>query len=111
MPKDIYSPREFGEKLALSISKYLPDRDTALRQMAVTGLLSSALSGGRSYIDPGYDEKFDEEGRILSRKRRNPMTSALRSAGIGLGTGALSSLASQIGNNWAKDQGFWRPKT
>jgi hypothetical protein len=111
MAKDINSPREFGEKLAVSLSKYLPDRGTALRQMAVTGLLSSAFSGGRSYLDPGYDETFDEEGRIISRKRRNPMTSALRSAGIGLGMGALSSLASQVGNNWAKDQGFWRPKT
>lgn len=108
--KDIYhafaftpvSPLEFGEKLAFDINQYLPDQETATRQMAVAGLVSAALGGGRSYFDPGYDEKFDDAGNIIYRKRRNPVRSALHSAGLGLGIGALGNLAAQVGNNWAR---------
>lgn len=107
MAKDIYSPHAFGVKVALELSKYLPDSTTAARQMAVAGLLSAAMGGARSYFDPGYDETFDETGKIISRKRRNPTRSALHSAGLGLGIGALGNYAAQVGNNIAKDPTLW----
>lgn len=98
--------RSFGEKLASNPAHYLPDPATAARQMTVAGLLGALVGGTRGYLDPGYDEKFDEAGNIISRKRRDPLRAALRNAGIGLGVGAASNYAAQVGNNWARENLF-----
>lgn len=105
------SAQLFGEKLA-SISPYdlpkifaglfdtkgvarLPADQTALRQALIAAGVGGTLGGVKGYFFPGYEEKLDDEGRVISKKKIKPLVGALQQAGIGAGTGALANYAGQ----------------
>lgn len=88
----------FGEKLALDLR--LPNDYTAARQTAISSLIGALISGGRGYLDPGYDEKLNEHGHVIAKKKRNPWRAAAESALIGAGTGALGSYAAQFAHKY-----------
>jgi hypothetical protein len=87
--KQLYNPENYG------VDVRLPDNMNAARQMAVAAAVGGGLGLGRGLIWPGYHEKFDDNGRVITKKRRAPWLGALEGAAIGAGTSALSSYASQ----------------
>ena len=104
------TPREFGEKVAspswwdgykqhfekmYGIDPRLPHDYKAMRQMLIAATVGGGLGFGRGLIWPGYHEKMDEHGNIVTKKRRNPWLGAAEGALIGAGTSALSNYASQ----------------
>lgn len=73
----------------------LPADTKALRQALISAGVGGSIGGVKGYLFPGYDEKLDEEGRVISKKKIKPWVGALQQAGIGAGTGALANYAGQ----------------
>ena len=73
-----------------------PADQTALRQALISAGVGGTLGGLKGYFYPGYEEKLDDEGRVLSKKKIKPWVGALQQAGIGAGTGALANYAGQV---------------
>jgi len=109
-PEPQLTPRAFGEKLAsvrdiqevfrgLFDNKgavRLPADKAVRRQALIAAAVGGGLGGAKGYLFPGYDEKLDDEGRVISKKRISPIRGALQQAGIGAGTGALANYAGQV---------------
>lgn len=74
----------------------IPADKAALRQLLISAGVGGALGGVKGYFFPGYDEKLDEEGRVISKKKITPWRGALQQAGIGAGTGAAANYAGQL---------------
>lgn len=74
----------------------LPADTKALRQALIAASVGGTLGGVKGYMFPGYDEKLDEEGRVISKKKIKPWVGALQGAGVGAGTGALANYAGQV---------------
>lgn len=74
----------------------LPADQNALRQALIAAGVGGTLGGVKGYLFPGYDEKLDDEGRVISKKKIKPWVGALQQAGIGAGTGALANYAGQV---------------
>lgn len=89
-------PRILGNMTDSAGMARLPADKNALRQALIAATVGGALGGVKGYVYPGYDEKLDEEGRVISKKKIKPWRGALQGAGIGAGTGALANYASQV---------------
>ena len=87
------TPFQFGVKTANKIR--LPHNYEALRNVLISAAVGGALGGGRGLLVPGYDEKFDDAGNVMAKKRIKPWIGALQGAGIGAVTGAASNYAAQ----------------
>lgn len=74
----------------------IPADYKALRQALISAGVGGTIGGVKGYLYPGYDEKLDEEGRVISKKKIKPWVGALQGAGIGAGTGALANYAGQV---------------
>lgn len=74
----------------------LPADYKALRQALISAGVGGTVGGIKGYMFPGYDEKLDDEGRVISKKKIKPWRGALQGAGIGAGTGALANYAGQV---------------
>lgn len=73
----------------------LPGDSRALTQALIAATVGGTIGGAKGYLDPGYTENLDDEGRVLSKKRNTPWRGALLGAGLGAGTGALANYATQ----------------
>jgi hypothetical protein len=74
----------------------IPADTKALRQALIAAGVGGTVGGVKGYLFPGYDEKLDDEGRVISKKKIKPWRGALQGAGIGAGTGALANYAGQV---------------
>lgn len=74
----------------------IPMDTKALRQALISAGVGGTIGGVKGYLYPGYDEKLDDEGRVISKKKVKPWLGALQGAGIGAGTGALANYAGQV---------------
>lgn len=109
-PSPQFTPRAFGEKMAsvrgiqevfkgLFDNKgpiRLPADKAGMRQALIAAAVGGSLGGVKGYFFPGYDEKLDDEGRVISKKKISPIRGALQQAGIGASTGALANYAGQV---------------
>lgn len=100
------TPFQFGalyaqhSKTAFSLANIaqtarVPVNYEAARKALISAAVGAGIGGARGFLWPGYDEKFDETGRVVSKKKINPLVGALQGAGIGATTGALSNYAAQ----------------
>jgi hypothetical protein len=101
--------RTFGEKIAAGmfddyahyfkqnygIEPRFPHDYKAMRQMGIATGIGGLMGLARGTFWPGYSEKLDEHGRVISKKRRSPWLGALQGAAIGAGTSAISNYAGQ----------------
>jgi hypothetical protein len=86
-------PREFGAKVALDLR--LPQDYDTFRQAGIAGVVGAGLGLGRGLIWPGYIEEKDKKGRIVAKRRRNPLLGAIEGGLFGAGSSALASYAGQ----------------
>jgi hypothetical protein len=89
-------PRLLGKLTDATGIARLPVDKNALRQALIAASVGGTIGGLKGYVYPGYDEKLDEEGRVISKKKITPWRSALQGAGIGAGTGAVANYAGQV---------------
>lgn len=89
-------PRLLGKLTDATGIARLPADKNALRQALIAASVGGTLGGVKGYVYPGYDEKLDDEGRVISKKKIDPWRGALQGAGIGAGTGAIANYASQV---------------
>lgn len=102
------TPREFGCKVANWFTDYndqfknlygldirLPHDYHALRELGVSTALGGVMGLGRGLIWPGYTETKDEQGNVISKKKRSPWLSAAGGALLGAGSSAISNYAGQ----------------
>jgi hypothetical protein len=93
----------------------LPDDVNAARMTAIAALVSGALGAGRGAYDPGYDEKTNRRGHIISKTRRSRLRGAGLGGLIGLTTGVGGSYTSQFANQYRPEiDGYiqsWLPKS
>jgi hypothetical protein len=73
----------------------LPGDYQALRQALISAGVGGTIGGVKGYFFPGYDEKLDDEGRVISKKKIKPWVGALQQGSVGAGTGALANYAGQ----------------
>lgn len=104
--------RAFGEKVANSfVSDYLyhanqlynpesygfdvrtPTGRDDIRNIAVATGVGTLIGGVRGAIWPGYVEKLDDHGRVISKKKRSRLVGSLRDAAASGATSAISSAA------------------
>lgn len=67
------TPQEFGEKIAASID--WADIRSGAGRGAVTG---AALGGLYGLVDPGQEDEYDDEGRVIGRQQRSRFGALLR---------------------------------
>lgn len=91
----------FGEKLALDLR--LPHDYTSARQLGIASLIGAGIGAGRGFLEPGYDETYDDTGRVVAKKKRNAVMAALKSGLIGGAAGALGNYAAQTANNYTPE--------
>lgn len=84
----LYNPESYG--LALRTPTEVDD----LRNIAVSTAVGTGIGAIRGAIWPGYIEKLDESGRVISKKKRGRLMGSLRDA---LLSGALSGVSSSAG--------------
>ena len=103
------TPTQFGEKVAASlwdgykeqfqklygIDPRIPHDYKALRQLGIASGIGGLMGLVRGTFWPGYHETLDSQGRVISKKKRSPLTGALTGAALGAGTSAISNYAGQ----------------
>lgn len=86
------TPRLFGEKIAASVD--WADIRSGAGRGALTG---AALGGLYGLIDPGHEDEYDDEGRVIGRQQRNRFGALLRGAlGGALRGGAIGGSVSYL---------------
>lgn len=84
----LYNPESYG------VDVRTPTEREDLRNMAVATAVGTGLGALRGAIWPGYIEKFDHAGNVISKKRRGRLMGSLRDA---LATGTTSAISSAAG--------------
>jgi len=84
----LYNPESYGFDIRT------PTGRDDLRNIAVSTAVGTGIGAVRGAIWPGYIEKLDDAGRVISKKKRGRLLGSLRDA---LLSGALSSVSSAAG--------------
>lgn len=84
----LYNPESYG------IDVRTPTGRDDIRNIAVSTAVGTGLGAIRGAIWPGYIEKLDEAGRVISKKKRGRLLGSLRDA---VTSGALSGISSAAG--------------
>lgn len=84
----LYNPESYGFDIRT------PTGRDDLRNIAVSTAVGTGIGAIRGAIWPGYIEKMDAAGRVISKKKRGRLLGSLRDA---ITSGALSSVSSAAG--------------
>jgi hypothetical protein len=84
----LYNPESYGFDVRT------PTGRDDLRNIAVSTAVGTGIGAVRGAIWPGYIEKMDEAGRVISKKKRGRLLGSLRDAML---SGALSGVSSAAG--------------
>lgn len=84
----LYNPESYGFDVRT------PTGRDDLRNIAVSTAVGTGIGAIRGAIWPGYVEKLDEAGRLISKKKRGRLLGSLRDAML---SGALSGVSSAAG--------------
>lgn len=84
---------EFGNKVAFSLASMLSGQDKTQQffQGAKPGMIAGGVLGGLSgLLDPGADEQYDSQGRVIERKQRSRLLGGLSGALTGSALGGVA---------------------